>query len=77
MYILNIASAIKMMTLNELREILYIKTIIKKFDLIKKIVIIQWNISKEKDLQSFVICNQINTKNTWSWQYQRILPILF
>ena len=40
MYILNIASAIKKMTVNELRDFI-LKTIISELYLLKKVVIIQ------------------------------------
>ena len=41
MYILNIASAIKKMSANKLRDFLSLKTIINKLDLLKEEVIIQ------------------------------------
>ena len=42
MYILNIASIIKKMPVNELRDVIF-ETIINKLDLLKKDVIIQCN----------------------------------
>ena len=43
MYILNIASIIKKMSVNELRDVIF-ETVIKKLDLLKKDVIIQCNV---------------------------------
>ena len=44
MYILTIARAIKKMTLIELRESLSLETMIKELNLLKKAVMIQWNV---------------------------------
>ena len=49
MYILNIASITKKMSVNEIRDFIF-ENYYKKFDFLKKTVIIQWNIRK-KDLQ--------------------------
>ena len=44
MYILTIARAIKKMTFIELRESLSLETMIKELNLLKKAVMIQWNV---------------------------------
>ena len=41
MYILNIAKAIKKMSVNKIRDMKSLKTIIKELDFLKKAVIIQ------------------------------------
>ena len=55
MYILNIVSAIKKMTIKELRDVIY-KTIIDELDFLKKTVIIQWNIRRK----NICYCLQLN-----------------
>ena len=47
MYILNILSTIKKMTIKKSKT-LHSKTMIDELDLLKKTVIIQWNIKKKK-----------------------------
>ena len=63
MNILNIVSDIKKMTVNELRDFIYEKTIINELGLIKKILIIHWSVTK-KDIQSLTI--NLTKKITWS-----------
>ena len=41
MYVLNIANAIKKMTLNEITDLISLKTAINELDFLKKTVIIQ------------------------------------
>ena len=51
------------MSANELRDVLSLKIIIKELYLLKKEVIIQWNVWQK----GFVVaCNHINRKNAWS-----------
>ena len=38
------------------------KTIIKELDLLKKAVIIQWNITKKKDLLQTIVCKKLTEK---------------
>ena len=72
MYILNIASAIKIWQ-SVKSEIISLKTIINELDFLKKTVIVQWNIQKKKNQQLFAnkltekIPDPCNAKEHYQW----------